>query len=48
MEKVKFSYQYQGKVRNPFYKDLIVSGNKVVLSKKGKGSYKRSKKVRVD
>ena len=48
MEKVKFSYQYQKKVRNPFYRDLIVASNKIVLSKKGKGSYKRSKKVRVD
>lgn len=31
------------KPRNPFHKDLMVLGRKIVKAKKGKGSYKRIK-----
>ena len=33
------------KPRNPLYKDLMVLGKKIVKAKKGKGSFRRDKRV---
>lgn len=33
------------KPRNPFHKDLVVLGKKIVKAKKGKGSFRREKRV---
>lgn len=36
------------KPRNPFHRDLKLLGRKIVLAKKGKGSYNRKRKEGID